>query len=167
MLTPSNYPLAQFIFWLPGLCVALHIFEEFVWPGKFLAWYRVYRPEIAASITPRFAVSANALLVAAVVVLGFMGPAWSRGMSLWLTLAALLAANAVFHFWGALRTHRYSPGVATGVLLYVPLCVWGFWHFLQNQDATLELAVISLLIGGSYQFWSTQIHRGLLIRRHS
>lgn len=145
----------------------LHIFEEFVWPGKFLAWYRDYRPGIAASITPRFAIVGNAILLAAALVLGLMGPNWSRGLSLWLTLAALLAANAGFHILGAIRMQDYSPGVATGLLLYIPLCAWGFWYFLENKYATPEFALVSFLIGGSYQFWSMRIHRGLVGRKPS
>lgn len=98
------------VFWLPCICAALHIFEEFAWPGKFVAWHRAYRPGIASSIMPRFAILGNRILMAAMLVLGVMGPAWLRGLSLWLILAALLAGNAVFHLLGAWRMHR---GLAT------------------------------------------------------
>jgi hypothetical protein len=112
-----------FIFWLPFTFAALHIFEEFAWPGGFAAWYRSYHPYVAASLTPRFLIVANAICLAASFLLGCMGPSWSRSLSLWLILAALLAANAVFHVLGVFRLRRYSPGVVTGVLLYFPLCV--------------------------------------------
>lgn len=157
----SNDHFTQLIFWLPGVCAMLHITEEFIWPGKFLAWYRDYRPQIAVSITPRFAVVGNTILLAAAILLGVMGPTWSRGLSLWLILAALLAGNAVFHILGALHMWRYSPGVITSIFLYLPLCVWGFWFFLDNHEVSLEFAFVSFVIGASYQFWSMRIHRGL------
>lgn len=159
-LLPDN-TFMRLVFWLPGICVALHIFEEFIWPGKFLAWYRAYRPEIATSISPRFAIVGNAVLAAAVLVLGLTGPTWSRGLSLWFILAALLAGNAIFHALGALRMRRYSPGMLSGMLLYLPLCIWGFWYFIGNQDVTLRFALVSFVIGASYQFWSMRIHHGL------
>lgn len=160
--------MEHFIFWLPFICVVLHIFEEFVWPSGFLAWHRIYQPEIATSITPRFAVIGNVILLIAAIMLGIMGPAWSRSLSLWLILAALVAGNAAFfHIMGALRTRRYSPGIVTGVLLYLPLCVWGYWHFIGNHEASIQFALVSFAIGASYQLWSTRIHRGLVIHKSS
>jgi hypothetical protein len=158
----SSDEVARFVFWLPCACVALHIFEEFVWPGEFLAWHRAYRPDLATSITPRFAVIANLVLVAATVVLGVMGPSWARGLSLWFVLAGILAGNAVWHFIGALRTHLYSPGVVTGVLLYLPLLLAGLWYFLSFRSAPLEPVIVGCIIGGTYQFWSESLHRGSL-----
>lgn len=159
----SSETVARFVFWLPCACVALHVFEEFVWPGGFLAWHRIYRPDLAASITPRFAVIGNLVLIAATVVLGVMGPSWSRGLSLWFVLAALLAGNAVWHICGALRTHRYSPGVVTGATLYVPLLLGGFWYFLSVRGSSLGTVIVGCVIGATYQFWSEFLHRGSLV----
>ncbi|HVA56088.1 MAG TPA: HXXEE domain-containing protein [Gammaproteobacteria bacterium] len=161
MLNIQHNHIEHSVFWLPAICVLLHIFEEFAWPGGFLAWHRGYQPRFATSITPRFAVVGNALLLMATLVLGLMGPTWSRGLSLWLTLVALLAGNATFHIAGALRMRRYSPGIVTGVLLYLPLCVWGFMYFLANNEATFQFALVSFVVGASYQFWSMLIHRRL------
>jgi Protein of unknown function with HXXEE motif len=129
------------VYWLPFTFVALHIVEEFVWPGGFLEWYRGYRPELAASLTPRFAIVVNAILLTAACLLGVFGPSWSRGVSLWLVLGALLGGNAIFHLVGVLRISRYSPGVITGLLLYVPLCVFGYLHFLATGEASWSMAI--------------------------
>ena len=147
------------VFWLPAICALLHITEEFVWPGGFSDWFRSYRPENALSFTPRFALRINALLIAVTVELGWMGPESSIGVSLWLTLAALLAGNALFHIVGTIRTRRYSPGTVTGAILYLPLCIWGFAHFLSNGEATPQLALVSFAIGASYNVWSFLVHR--------
>ena len=147
-----------FLYWLPAICVALHVFEEFAWPGCFLAWYRLYRPEFAASLSVRFVVVVNALLLLFALWLGVSGPTSSRGVSAWLGLMAALACNGVFHVRGMIRSHRYSRGIVTGMLLYIPLCVWGYWYFLTNGIRPW-LAIVSFAIGAGYQFWSASNHQ--------
>src|ERR1019366_2463326 len=96
------------LLWASLLAVTAHLVEEFVFPGGFLAWHRRYRPEHAASITPRFAIAIN-------------GPSSTIGVFQWLTLAALLITNAAFHIRAVINTRAYSPGVVTAAFLYVPL----------------------------------------------
>ena len=149
----------SFVFWLPVLCGALHVCEEFVWPGGFSEWFRAYRQENRRSFTRGYAITINGLMLAAGGVLGWMGPGWSRGLSLWLVLAAILAANAFLHIIGTWRTRRYTPGLVTGVLLNLPLGIWGFWHFLGTGEASFQLAATSLVLGASYDIWSNLSHR--------
>ncbi len=146
------------LYWLPAICVGRHVFEEFAWPGGFLAWYQRYRPEFAASLTVRFVVIVNVLLLLFTLWIGFFGPTAARGVSAWLTLMAALACNAVFHVRGTVRSHHYSPGVFTGVLLYIPLCIWGYGYFLA-AGVSPALALISFAIGAGYQFWSASNHQ--------
>src|SRR4029077_13703917 len=111
--------------WAPLCAATLHIFEEFVWPGGFAAWYRRYKPERAKSITARFLVIINVLFL---ILCYDAGAARLRpfGAALWLTVAALLAGNAVWHLIGAVKTRSYSPGLVSGLLLYIPLAVVGY-----------------------------------------
>lgn len=155
----SDNAAMAWVYWLPFLCVLLHVTEEFAWPGGFSAWYHAYRPAAKSSFTPRYAVGINALLLAATAFLGLVGPHWSRGTSLWLVLAALLAANAVFHLVGAWRMRRYSPGMVTGVCLYLPLCAFGYVHFLSNGQTGMGNALLSLALGASSEFWLALTHR--------
>lgn len=147
------------IYWLPFTAAALHVVEEFVWPGGFLAWHRSYRPDIAASITPRFVLIANTVLLTVALWLGVYGAGSEHGISVWLVLAALMAGNALFHLLWTWRTRRYSPGVVTGTLLYLPLCGWGYAHFLMNGAISRGDAITSFALGASYQFWSMWLHR--------
>lgn len=41
------------LWWGPLVAAVLHILEEFVYPGGFAQWDRLYRPQIAGSITSR------------------------------------------------------------------------------------------------------------------
>ena len=145
------------LFWWPLAAVILHIVEEFVFPGGFPDWDRRFRPAYKASITPRLHVTMNGILILVCLGLGFAGPG-RQNVATWLTLAALLASNAVFHLVGAFRTRSYSPGMVTGLLLYIPMAVYGFPHFIRTGQASTGTAIAAAALGGSYHLWSALAH---------
>jgi hypothetical protein len=162
------------LWWAPLLAAVAHIVEEFVYPGGFADWDRAYRPKVRNSITPRLHLVINAAMIFACIsvgVAGAPGGAVSLGgvrigsvlppqyaVAGWLALAALLFSNAIFHIVGTVRTGRASPGVRTGLLLYVPLAVYGFWHFLSSGLASFGTAILAALLGGSYHLWASMLH---------
>lgn len=163
------------LWWAPLVAATLHIFEEFVYPGGFADWDRSYRHAIAGSITTRLHVIVNALLLVACATVGIAGmpggavalggvryrsmlPA-ALAVPGWLALAALLASNAVFHVLGVWRTRRYSPGVVTGVLLCMPMALYGFWHFFRAGLVSVYAAVGAACVGASYHLWAELAHR--------
>jgi hypothetical protein len=156
--------MGSLLAWALVPAAALHIIEEFVWPGGFALWYRSWRPELAPSMTQAFFILINALLLA-LCVMGGMLSASPRGVALWLTVAALVAANGIFHVYGSIASQSYSPGMITGVSLYLPLAIYGFWHALASGNASTGTAGIALILGGSYQFWSNAIHSRRARRR--
>jgi len=152
---PPSLPLVSL---LPLMAVALHLVEEFAWPGGFAEWYREYRPERAASVTTAFLVWINAVLVALALAAALLGLR-PYGVALWLVVASIGAANCAFHLWATLRTRRYSPGTATGVVVYLPLAVWGFWHFTASGLATPGMLAQAAVIGPAYHFYAAWNHR--------
>ena len=125
----------------------------------------------------------NALLLAACATVGISGmpgaaivvgglrlrsavPA-SLSVPGWLTLAALLFSNAVFHLVGTLQTKRMSPGVRTGVLLYMPLALVGYRHFTRAGEVSAVAAVVAASLGGSYHLWAAWAHRWRSQRREA
>jgi len=146
--------------WSLTIASLIHIFEEFVFPGGFKAWWCAYHPEIARSVTNRFLIMINTVLVvfAVAIALAVQAPR-GNGTAAWLALAALLVFNAVFHVVGMIQTRRYSPGVVSGVLLYIPVAVYGYFHFLQTRRVTIGTAIVSAALGGSYYFISIANHR--------
>lgn len=146
------------MFWFPLFAATLHIVEEFVWPGGFAAWYRGYRPDIAASVSNRFLFWINAALLLACFSAGIDGPS-PYGAALFLTVTALLFANGLFHLVATVKRRRYSPGVVTGVVLYLPLAIIGYAMILRSHLASPGTAVVAVILGGSYQFISWGIHR--------
>jgi protein-S-isoprenylcysteine O-methyltransferase Ste14 len=165
----------NWLWWAPLGAATLHIGEEFVYPGGFAAWDRDYRPSIRNSITPRLHFIVNALLLAACATVGSSGMPGaalavgglrlrsavpgSLSVPAWLALTALLFSNAIFHLVGTYQTKRISPGVRTGVLLYVPLAVFGYWHFIRAGQVSPVAAGASALLGGSYHLWAAWAHR--------
>lgn len=146
------------VFWAPLGAASLHIAEEFLYPGGFTTWYRRYKPERAASITPRFLVIVNVLLLVLCYDVGVLRTR-PAGVALWLTVMALLAANGGWHVVGAIATRSYSPGLVTGVLLYVPLALFGYVLFLRSEQASVATAILAGTLGASYQFWADALHR--------
>ncbi|MEP7014969.1 MAG: HXXEE domain-containing protein [Verrucomicrobiota bacterium] len=146
--------------WSLTAAAGVHIFEEFVFPGGFKQWWSAYQPEVAASVSNRWLVIINAvlLLFSASVALAVQAPR-GNGVAAWLALAALLFCNALFHIIGSFRSWRYSPGMISGILLYIPLTIYGSAYFLKSGCASLPTAIVAALIGGSYYFISSANHR--------
>lgn len=62
----------SFVYWMPAIAGALHVIEEFLWPGGFSVRFRAYRPENRCSFTPRFAIAVNGVMLLADIMLGWM-----------------------------------------------------------------------------------------------
>jgi hypothetical protein len=39
-------------------------------------------------------------------------------------MSAVLCSNGIWHAWASYKSHSYSPGVVTGMLIYAPLAVY-------------------------------------------
>ena len=142
--------------WAPLAAASLHIFEEFVFPGGFPQWYRGYRAN-PSTVNKRFLVIINAglLLMCGEIALLRHTPI---GIAAWLGVSALLCSNGCWHAWAAYKLRTYSPGVITGVTIYVPLAVYGYIRFLRSGSTSVATALIAFVIGGSYPLWSSAYH---------
>jgi uncharacterized protein with HXXEE motif len=147
----------HWLLWAPLGAAVTHIFEEFVWPGGFMNWYRQYRGLSVSSITPRFLTIVNVVLLA-VCVNAALAANTPFGIAYWIAISGILASNGVWHLWAAVRSRVYSPGMVTGLLLYVPLAIYGCTYFLKSGSVSIGGAVMALLIGGSYPLWSAVFH---------
>jgi hypothetical protein len=157
---------SPFFLWLPLFAVAAHLVEEFVWPGGFADWYRAYHPERAASVTTRLLVIVNAVLVLIALLPPVLGMS-ARGLAFWLVVAAIGGANAVFHIWATITRRRYSPGVVTGTLLYLPLAMLGFRALVAPGLVASGTAIQALIVGIGYHIWSAWNHRRRATRHTS
>jgi len=140
---------SSLIAWGLLAAVCAHEYEEFVWPGGFRAWYIGYRPHVERSMTTRFLVFINlAVPLAAAIAGAFFAAPWAR--TLWLAVAGGVGINSVWHIQATLRGRRYSPGVVTGALLYVPIVIYAYDRFVSCGWVTPREALTAGAYGAAY-----------------
>jgi hypothetical protein len=108
---------AWFRWWLfPATCL-LHLSDELFVGGGFYTWVTSIGGAPISMI--RFASATLVALVSMTVASWIV----RKGRRDWLlfALAAMILTNALTHALGSLATHSYSPGTATGLLLWLPL----------------------------------------------
>jgi hypothetical protein len=146
-----------------GLLAAIcaHEFEEFVWPGGFRSWYIRYSPHVERSMTKRFLLIVNtAVPLAAAIAAAFFTAPWAR--FLWLVVASGIGINGAWHIQATVRGHRYSPGAVTGALLYLPLAMYAYSHFVSCDWVAPRSALTAAAYGAIY--WILSEGRKLLNR---
>jgi hypothetical protein len=126
----------------------LHVLEEFVYPGGFMAFMKKMAPPFAPFVTPIFAIVINGVFLLLCVMAALIG----RSAPVFvLSVAALLAINGVTHALGAIRARRYAPGLLTGGLLYLPLAVLAYYLYIGSGQVSVEEGVGSFILGAAYQ----------------
>ena len=131
---------------LPG-AAAVHIFEEYVYPGGFSDALRKLLPRATPLLTPKFHLAVNGLFFLLCLSSAFIGKA---NLVLSLSVFSLLFANAVLHIRGVIVTKRYYPGVISGALIYIPLAVYAYSVFLSSRQLTWLQAGLSFVLGVLY-----------------
>lgn len=64
-----------------------------------------------------------------------------------LIVFGFLSCNAVFtHVVGAIKTRSYSPGMVTGVLIYIPLTVMSYIVLYETGKETIGMIIACLII---------------------
>jgi hypothetical protein len=109
-------PLRRLVLLAP-LVFVLHVVEEA--PG-FVAWFNSLVPR---GITQSTFLPVNGVALAITVAVALLAAAWpgaASGLLLTAWIGFLMLANGVLHLVGTIAHARYSPGVVTGTLLYIP-----------------------------------------------
>jgi Protein of unknown function with HXXEE motif len=142
---------------------ALHVGEEYLYPGGFLRAMRAVAPRFTGAATPWFAVLVNGAFLVLVVAAAAIG---TRSLLFSLSIAALVGVNGAGHCLGSLRLRRYLPGTLTGAVLYLPLCATVYLFAVRDEDLGLVTGVAAGALGlgwnaipGLYLFVRAQLHR--------
>ena len=141
----------SWLFAFPLIAVLVHITEEFFYPGGFREWYIDYRPMVKGFLTNARLVGMNLTLVIAAASCAVTG-ARHGGTNTWMIVVSIVAWNSVFHITGAIRTHRYSPGMISAIALYLPLTFQGFFELVEYRQVTVGACVICFSVGTLYHF---------------
>ena len=138
-------PMLAWLFPVAYLC---HLLEE--WFGGFPEWIAA----IAGRPVPRPAfLVINA--VALVIMLLATRAAIRKEQHGWMgiAIATVVLLNAVLHLLGSIVTGTYSPGLITGVILYMPLgqlTLLRAWHQAEgsamSRGVSAALAIHGLVI---------------------
>jgi hypothetical protein len=126
---------------------AVHIFEEYVYPGGFSDSLRKLLPRATSLLTPKFHLAVNSLFFLLCLSSAFIG---KSNLVLSLSVFGLVFVNAVLHIRGAIITKRYYPGVISGALIYIPLAVYAYFVFLSSRQLMWLQACLSFLLGVLY-----------------
>jgi hypothetical protein len=95
----------------------LHVLEEA--PG-FVAWFNGLVPR---GISQSLFLTVNAVALTITVLIAILvaaSPEPTSGLLLAAWVGFLMLANGLLHLVGTIAHSRYSPGVVTGTLLYLP-----------------------------------------------
>src|ERR1700744_111484 len=134
-------------------CIMLHVTEEFLFPGGFIEWYQELVPSKAAGVRPGYLVWINTLMIGVCVLPVSFGET-SHGIGVWYAVAAIAGINACFHIIGVFKLKKYSPGVVTGVLLYLPLFIYGTWTLLSSGEISWGRAAVMFGLAVGYHIFS-------------
>jgi hypothetical protein len=139
---------------------AIHVAEEA--PG-FVDWFNSL---VAPDITQRLFLSVNATAFVITLAIASL-VATSRDAGVCIGAVAwvgfLMLANGVLHLVATIVHSRYSPGVITGSLLYLPLSVL-FMRAVVRECATSWRAVLLAALAGGVPMY---IHGYLIVFRGS
>lgn len=142
------------LIWLLPLVSCLHVVEEFGFPGGFVDWFKAYRPKFA-DINTSFAyyVKINTVMII-LAILAALGAHSYLGIRGWLFFVTIQGFNALFHIRGAIKSKRYAPGMVTGILLYLPLAIFGYSYLLKTGTVDLISAVICFALGPWFEIYT-------------
>jgi len=143
------------VFLLP-IAFGLHVCEEFIFPGGAIQWFKQYHPEYAQAYTESYFFKVNAIplalsLLVAFGTFDFAGGFSFFGIRAWLAFLSFLTINTIFHVRAVLETRKYSPGVGTSVLAYLPLAVFSLIYLLQTGAVDIFSAIVCISVGSCIQ----------------
>ena len=144
---------------MPVVFVA-HVVEE---APNFVAWFNSL---VSPGISQQSFLSVNAVALAITIGVAFV-LAFSPGRGAVLLAVAwlgfLMLANAIVHIMATLVLERYSPGVVTATLLYLPLFFQLLRSAVCNHHVSWLRAIFVAILAGIPMY----IHGYLIVFRGS
>jgi hypothetical protein len=104
--------------WLFPLTYAVHLLEEYFVGGGFPSWAQ---RALGIQLSNREFVAWNAFALAAMCAGALLVSRYRRFRYIEIGLAIAVLGNVAAHVIGSLATLTYSPGLITGVLVWIPL----------------------------------------------
>ncbi len=137
---PMEDTAHEFVLWLMLFAYGLHVLEE-----HMLDWLNWARFTFKLPFSPADFYVTNSGVVVAGVCSAMVG--W-RLPEISLAFPALALINAVFfHIGPTVLQRRFSPGLLTAVVLFVPVGAWAYAGAYLDGVLSARAAVVSALSG--------------------
>lgn len=122
----------------------LHVAEEA--PG-FVDWFNSL---VSRGISHSLFLSVNAAgFIITIMLTALLALTRERGAAMIMLawLGFLMLANAILHLTATAVYQRYSPGVVTATILYLPYFAWFFLAATRDFKVRISEAVVSSVVG--------------------
>ena len=150
-------PAFRKIIWLMPAAYALHIIEEFA--GNFPAWVT---DDVHGKFN-YFAFDANnimfMLVLLTLVTLNFRKTSTRKAFALTVFASANLFWDALFHLFMTPALDRYSPGLVTAMLLYIPISI--LVGVVIVKQGILKPHLFAIALAGGLVFFGLVVWGGL------
>ncbi|HEX5414128.1 MAG TPA: HXXEE domain-containing protein [Chloroflexota bacterium] len=139
------------ILWLSLMFLFVHQFEEYRYPGYFPGMVNTVL--YGSSEPDRYPLNANTSLVVNVVIgwLFYLAAAVLGDRAVWLGIATILVSvgNVIAHtvLFNLRGKTFYNPGMATALVLFLPLAVTFFAVVVQSHAASTADWLIGVVLG--------------------
>jgi hypothetical protein len=145
----SDFQFKNIIF-LGPLAYAIHQIEETVFGFTF---WREENLHLSQDLPiPLF----FGILVAVYLLYIIIHNLWSNKATAWVVLTAILAMqfhNGIYHLVGTIYFAEYSPGLITGLIIYIPLSCLLFYRAYKEELINITSGIFILMFSGIL-FWS-------------
>src|SRR5262249_10281772 len=130
--------------WLLPLSYLIHMSEEF-WGGE--GFYRWISRLTGAHLTAQDFLVLNAIAWCVMVLAMALVAAWPAFRFLLVVFGGVVLLNAFLHISFSILTRSYSPGVISGLLLWVPLGIYALRREWREERRSVFVAGVALALG--------------------
>ena len=147
----ANLSGLSWLLWLSLASLFLHQFEEYRYPGYFPG---MINSVLFSSQQPdRFPLNSNISLIVNVVIgwgFYFLAAIFAE-KAVWLGIATILVSvgNFIGHtfLFNIKGKTVYNPGMLTGVILFLPICLYFFYYVIQQGLVSPTDWIIGIILG--------------------
>lgn len=129
------------------IAAAIHILEEYVFPGGFIKSFNKLMPRASHLFTPGFHIVVNGIFFILCLFGAFVG----RDFPVFgLSIFGLIFTNAILHIRGAIIQRGYYPGVISGIFIYIPITIYAYYFVITGKQLPWTQAILSFFLGVFY-----------------
>ena len=128
--------------------LAIHQFEEYILPGGFIKWINriIFKSKyIDAPINTRNSFVPNVIIAWPVAIYFSIYPYENIWITLGITLSIILS-NALAHIFLSLKKRKYSPGLITSIVLFLPLAAAALYLCIKHSLLYTSDWILAIII---------------------